>query len=83
MKTRRKQMGLSLDKLAQLTDSSKSYIWELEKGCCEPSITKAFLIAKGLGVSLEWLCGDDLKAHDYLARIGAKVVKIIEGSKLQ
>ena len=27
----RKKKGYTLDKLAELTDSSKSYIWELEK----------------------------------------------------
>lgn len=52
----RKQKGLTLDKLAELTESSKSYIWELEnKNTPRPSAEKIGRIAAVLGVTSEFL----------------------------
>ena len=52
----RKQKKLSLDKLAELTDSSKSYIWELEnKDDPKPSAEKVGKIATVLEVTTEYL----------------------------
>ena len=52
----RKQKGLTLDKLAELTESSKSYIWELEnKNTPRPSADKIGRIAAVLGVTSEFL----------------------------
>ena len=52
----RKQKKLSLDKLAELADSSKSYIWELEnrdEPC--PSAEKVTRIAAALDVTPDFL----------------------------
>lgn len=52
----RKQKKLSLEQLAELTDSSKSYIWELEnKDDPKPSADKIGKIASVLEVTTEFL----------------------------
>ena len=52
----RKQKKLSLEQLAELTDSSKSYIWELEnKDDPKPSAEKIGKIAAVLEVTTEFL----------------------------
>jgi transcriptional regulator with XRE-family HTH domain len=52
----RKEKGYTLEKLAELTDSSKSYIWELEnKNPPRPSGEKVGKIASVLGVTAEYL----------------------------
>jgi transcriptional regulator with XRE-family HTH domain len=52
----RKKKGYTLEKLAELTDSSKSYIWELEnKSPPRPSAEKLSRIAAELGVTAEYL----------------------------
>lgn len=52
----RKEKGLSLEKLGELTDSSKSYIWELEnKSPPRPSAEKLSKIAAVLGVTVDYL----------------------------
>ena len=52
----RKEKGLTLDKLAELTGSSKSYIWELEnKNPPRPSAEKLSKIAEKLGTTIEYL----------------------------
>lgn len=58
IKSRRKEKGFTLEKLADLTGSSKSYIWELEnKAPPRPSADKLLKIADQLGVSIEYLMG--------------------------
>lgn len=52
----RKEKGFSLEKLAEMSDSSKSYIWELEnKNPPRPSAEKLAKIADRLGVTVEFL----------------------------
>lgn len=52
----RKDKGFTLDRLAELTDSSKSYIWELEnKSPPRPSADKVARIAAALGVTADYL----------------------------
>lgn len=52
----RKEKGFTLEKLAELTESSKSYIWELEnKNMPRPSAEKIGKIAAILGVTSEFL----------------------------
>jgi len=52
----RKQKRYTIEKLAELTDSSKSYIWELEnKNSPRPSADKIARIAAVLGVTAEYL----------------------------
>jgi len=52
----RKKAKLTLDQLAEMTGSSKSYIWELEnKNPPRPSADKIDRIAKSLGVTADYL----------------------------
>ena len=52
----RTRKGYTLDRLAELTDSSKSYIWELEnKNPPRPSADKVAKIASALGVTSDYL----------------------------
>jgi transcriptional regulator with XRE-family HTH domain len=52
----RKAKGYTLEKLAELADSSKSYIWELEnKNPPRPSADKVAKIAAVLGVTADYL----------------------------
>lgn len=56
IKKLRKDKGLTLDKLAELSDSSKSYVWELEnKTPPRPSAEKLSNIAAALDTTLEFL----------------------------
>ncbi|MBW7860881.1 MAG: helix-turn-helix transcriptional regulator [Rhodocyclaceae bacterium] len=56
IKRHRQEKGYSLDKLAELTDSSKSYIWELEnRDTRKPSGEKLTRIARALGVTTDYL----------------------------
>lgn len=57
----RNEKKISLDKLAELTDSSKSYLWELEnrdKG--NPSAEKLAKIASVLGVTSDYLLDESV-----------------------
>lgn len=61
----RKQKKLSLEQLAELTDSSKSYIWELEnKDDPKPSAEKVARIATTLDVTTEFLLSDSVTTPD-------------------
>lgn len=52
----RKTKGYTLDRLAELADSSKSYIWELEnKNPPRPSADKVTKIAAALDVTADYL----------------------------
>lgn len=56
----RKKKGMTLDQLASATDSSKSYIWELEnKNPPRPSAEKIAKIAVALDVTGDYLMGAD------------------------
>lgn len=56
----RKEKGWTLDQLAERTDSSKSYIWELEnKNPPRPSAEKVARIADALGVTSDFLVASD------------------------
>ena len=56
----RKQKGYTLEKLGELTESSKSYIWELEnKNPPRPSADKIAKIALALGVTSDYLVDTD------------------------
>ena len=56
----RKKKGYTLEKLAELTESSKSYIWELEnRPVVRPSAEKIARIAEVFGVTVEFLLDDE------------------------
>jgi transcriptional regulator with XRE-family HTH domain len=55
----RKHKGYTLERLGELADSSKSYIWELEnKNPPRPSADKIAKIAAILGVTADFLVDD-------------------------
>lgn len=59
IKNERKRMGFTLQKLADLTDSSKSYIFEIESGKSkEIGSSKIFKISRALGVTADFLVND-------------------------
>ena len=61
----RKQKKLSLDQLAELTESSKSYIWELEnKDAPNPSADKIAKLAAVLEVTTEFLLTESTASPD-------------------
>jgi len=61
----RTQKGLTLDQLAELTESSKSYIWELEnKNPPRPSADKLAKIAKKLDTTLDYLLEGEEKVTE-------------------
>ncbi len=65
MRAQRSLKKLSLEQLAVLTGSSKSYIWELEnKDTPHPSVDKIGKIADALGVTTEFLMSDSMAAPD-------------------
>jgi transcriptional regulator with XRE-family HTH domain len=58
IRRRREEKGYTLEKLAELSESSKSYIWELEnKNPPRPSAEKLAKIAVVLGVTGDYLIG--------------------------
>ena len=64
IKELRVNKGYSLDKLALLTDSSKSYIWALEnKEPPRPSADKLLKIADKLGVTIEYLLDNSARVQ--------------------
>jgi len=58
----RLKKGLSLEKLGELTDTSKSYIWELEnRKSANPTADKLAKISHALGVTTDYLTNDEAK----------------------
>lgn len=58
----RKQEGLSLDRLAALTNSSKSYLWELEnREIPLPSGEKLAALADALNTTVDALINDKVE----------------------
>lgn len=55
----RKEKKLSIEKLAEMSDSSSSYIWDLEKGIhSNPTAIKLSKISQALGVTMGYLTSD-------------------------
>ncbi len=64
LREQRKKKGYTLEKLAELSESSKSYIWELEnKNPPRPSAEKIAKIATVLGVTTEYLLDPNDELH--------------------
>lgn len=75
----RQEKGLSLDELAKITQSSKSYLWELEKGTKNPSAEKLSELAKYFGVTLDYLMKEDEnQTFDTAQRIFTRVNNLSE-----
>ena len=58
LKKIRKEKGLTLDELADMTGVSKSMIGEIERGGTNPTILTLWKIADGLKVPLTYLIGE-------------------------
>ncbi|MFZ6048081.1 helix-turn-helix domain-containing protein [Pseudomonas sp. CR3202] len=60
---RRRELGMSLERLAELTESSKSYLWELEnRDKPNPSLDKVTKIALALDLTPESLLDTNASA---------------------
>ncbi len=60
IRAQRKRLKLTLEQLAEMTGSSKSYIWELEnRTVVRPSAEKLARIAEVFGVTMEFLLNDE------------------------
>jgi len=69
IKRHRQEKGYSLDKLADLTDSSKSYIWELEnRDTRKPSGEKLTRIAQALSVTTDYLLDESADPDEDVVR---------------
>jgi transcriptional regulator with XRE-family HTH domain len=55
----RKERNYTLDKLAEMSGSSKSYIWELEAEKSIPNVRLAYAISKALQHNIETVFPDD------------------------
>jgi len=65
----RREKGFSLDKLAKLTDSSKSYLWELEnRDTRRPSGEKLTRIADALSVTTDYLLDESAEPNENVLR---------------
>jgi transcriptional regulator with XRE-family HTH domain len=65
IRTLRRKKGYTLDRLAELAESSKSYIWELEnKNPPRPSADKIAKIAAALEVTPDYLIIDEVPVED-------------------
>lgn len=61
IKSRRTELKLSLDELAETMKCSKAHIWELEKGRAKnPSLWMVLALCEGLQCSLNSLLGEDV-----------------------
>ncbi|CAK0745340.1 XRE family transcriptional regulator [Azospirillaceae bacterium] len=67
----RLEKGLTLEKLAEKVDSSKSYIWEIEnKSIARPSAEKLRFIAMALDTTTDYLlAAEDVNAVDEADRV--------------
>ena len=65
LKQCRQDKGYSLDKLAEITGSSKSYLWELEnRESQRPSAEKLTALADALGVAAAYFLEEDVRAPE-------------------
>src|ERR1700730_107611 len=65
----RLEKGYSLDKLAKRTDSSKSYLWELEnRDTRKPSGEKLTRVAEALSVTTDYLLDESAEPNENVLR---------------
>lgn len=55
---RRERLGLSLSELAKRSHTSKTYLWDVERGTKEPTVGWALSVARILGCTVSDLVGD-------------------------
>ena len=84
IRAERKRLKLTLDELAIKTESSKSYIWELEnRPVVRPSAEKISRIADVLGLTVEFLLDDkrDVLASSDLDKAFFRRVEGLDATK--
>jgi transcriptional regulator with XRE-family HTH domain len=65
LRRHRSDLGYSLDDLAKLSGSSKSYLWELEnRDTLRPSAEKLTRIAEALSITTDYLLDDKADLND-------------------
>jgi transcriptional regulator with XRE-family HTH domain len=55
IRTRRRELGLTLVEVAERAELSHPFLSQLERGLARPSMSSLFRIARALGVSQDWL----------------------------
>lgn len=69
LRRHRQEKGYSLDKLAEITGSSKSYLWELEnRDTRKPSAEKLTKIAQALSVTTDYLLDDSATPDEQVTK---------------
>lgn len=65
LRAHRQKLGYSLDELARLSGTSKSYLWELEnRETRKPSAEKLAQIAEVLGITTDYLLDEKAEMDD-------------------
>jgi transcriptional regulator with XRE-family HTH domain len=67
LRSLRKERGLTLDQLAQMSGSSKSYVWDLESKALPGLGRKALRIAAALGTTVDFLIGTPINTTEDIA----------------
>jgi transcriptional regulator with XRE-family HTH domain len=68
VKQRRKERGLSVERLSELSSVSTGLISLMERGKANPSFSTFVQVAHGLGVSLSWLFGAEQPSSPVVRR---------------
>jgi len=69
IKHKRKKLKITLEQLANLTNSSKSYIWEIEKKeNANPSVILAYSLSKALNLSMDYLLDDTISIGESVSK---------------
>lgn len=69
LRRHRLEKGYSLEKLAEITESSKSYLWELEnRETRKPSAEKLTRIAQALDVTTDYLLDESAAPDEVVMR---------------
>ncbi len=69
LRRHRSEKGYSLEKLAEITESSKSYLWELEnRDTRKPSAEKLTRIAQALDVTTDYLLDESAAPDEVVMR---------------
>ncbi len=80
LKTKRQELGFTLDALAKQVGCSKSFLWEIENrpqtDAANPSGCLVFHLSRTLGVRMEYFY-DVCDGETYAAEIGARVMQAV------
>lgn len=74
IKQRRAELGMSLSDLARESGIARSYLYQLERGESDPTVSKAQAVARALGTSLAWLAGETVSTYSVT---DAKAMQIV------